>query len=102
MLYFSYRIVNGRGAVHTVLGEMIEHVFLYLGERGVVLVYQSKRHWELRAIIAEALSVCGISPACLEELIAIERTMPHTVVSVIAATVLATERETMRNENLTN
>jgi len=66
------------------------------------LDYLNRRHYELRSIVTETLTVCGFPPSILDELIAIERRIPHTIIGVAPATVLATELETIERIKVTN
>jgi len=77
-------------------------MFLLNAEKRCELDYLNKRHYELCSIVTETLTVCGFPASILEELIAIERIMPHTIIGVASATVLATELETTKRNKAKN
>lgn len=64
----------------------------------VCLSFSYKRYWELRSVVGETLSACGVSRAVLDELLAMNRIMPHNGVGTGNGTVLPTNA----NEEHTN
>lgn len=67
----------------------------------VCLSFSYKRYWELRSVVGETLSACGVSRTVLDELLAMNRIMPHNI-DVAAATVPATELKNNGGGKVTN
>lgn len=67
----------------------------------ICLIFSYKRYWELKSVVGETLAACGVSCSVLDELLAMNRIMPHNV-GVAAATDPATELKNNGGGKVTN